>query len=195
MGITSAIGTLIRAATLAQQEIVAKGRGSATSAQFYKKNHRWTEGLVSAAKAVAMATTALVESADAVVRGTQGIEPLVVAAHEVAAATAQLVAASRVKADRNSTTQSNLEGASKAVSDATKLLVAAAKEAALKKLEENDKMDLTKMSMGQVKRADMEQQVKILTLEKELTNARRKLADMRKASYHAEVDEAEATTT
>jgi len=44
MNITNAIGQLIRASTLSQQEIVAKGRGTASSAQFYKKNNRWTEG-------------------------------------------------------------------------------------------------------------------------------------------------------
>ena len=44
MGITGTIGNLIRAATLSQQEIVAKGRGTASSSQFYKKNNRWTEG-------------------------------------------------------------------------------------------------------------------------------------------------------
>ena len=49
MAITNAIGSLIRAATLSQQEIVAKGRGTASSAQFYKKNNRWTEGSASAA--------------------------------------------------------------------------------------------------------------------------------------------------
>ena len=134
------------------------------------------------------------EAADGVVRGTHTMEQLVVAAHEVAAATAQLVAASRVKADRaNSATQSNLESASKAVSEATKsLLVAPAKEAALRKMEEeSNKVDMSKMSVGAMKRQDMEQQVRILTLEKELTNARRTLADMRKLNYHADVDEAE----
>lgn len=196
MGITGAIGNLIRAATLAQQEIVAKGRGSASAQQFYKKNHRWTEGLVSAAKAVAMCTTTLVENADGVVKGTHTMEQLVVAAHEVSAATAQLVAASRVKADKNSRTQANLETAAKTVSEATKLLVKAAKEAAAKKLEGESRRQIAELTVGQRKRRDMEQQVKILTLEKELTNARKELSDMRKSSYHAGNDELgeEATT-
>jgi len=44
MGITSAIAQLIRAATLSEQEILAKERGSSSIKLFYKKNHRWTEG-------------------------------------------------------------------------------------------------------------------------------------------------------
>lgn len=97
MAITSAIGQLMRAATLSQQEIVAKGRGSANASEFYKKNNRWTDGLVSAARAVAIATTNLVETADGITKGTHTIEEMVVAAQEVSASTAQLVAASRVK--------------------------------------------------------------------------------------------------
>lgn len=45
-----AIIELIKKAKTLQEEIVARGKGSAKD--FYKKNHRWTEGLLSAAKAV-----------------------------------------------------------------------------------------------------------------------------------------------
>ncbi|KAJ1933792.1 sla2 Src-like adaptor 2, partial [Kickxella alabastrina] len=97
MAMTNAIAQLIRAATASQLEIVLQGRGSSTKAAFYKKNNRWTEGLISAAKAVAIATNNLVETADGVIKGTRSLEHLVVAAREVSAATVQLVAASRVK--------------------------------------------------------------------------------------------------
>ncbi|KAJ2761888.1 sla2 Src-like adaptor 2, partial [Coemansia nantahalensis] len=53
MAMTNAIAQLIRAATASQQEIVAQGQGSSSKTAFYKKNNRWTEGLISAAKAVA----------------------------------------------------------------------------------------------------------------------------------------------
>ncbi|KAF9949698.1 sla2 Src-like adaptor 2, partial [Mortierella alpina] len=99
MAMMQAIGHLIKCATISQQEIVAQGRGTSTNAAFYKKNNRWTEGLISAAKAVAMATTLLVETADGVISKTHSMEQLLVASNEVAAATAQLVAASRVKAN------------------------------------------------------------------------------------------------
>ncbi|KAF8922075.1 ANTH domain-containing protein [Mucidula mucida] len=115
MAITKAIAGLIKAATESQQEIVAQGKGSSTTQQFYKRNNRWTEGLISAAKSVAFATNLLIESADGVLSGTHSLEQLIVASNEVAAATAQLVAASRVKANLMSKTQMNLEAAAKAV--------------------------------------------------------------------------------
>jgi hypothetical protein len=123
LAITSAIGRLIKAATDSQQEIVAQGRGSSTAQAFYKRNNRWTEGLISAAKAVAWATTHLIETADGVISGTKTLEQLIVASNEVAAATAQLVQASRVKAAFMSKTQERLEKAAKAVTDACKALV------------------------------------------------------------------------
>ena len=105
LAITNAIARLIKAATDSQQEIVAQGKGSSTTQQFYKRNNRWTEGLISAARAVAFATNLLIESADGVLSGTHSLEQLIVASNEVAAATAQLVAASRVKANLMSKTQ------------------------------------------------------------------------------------------
>jgi len=132
MAITNAIANLIKCATAAQKEIVAEGRGTTTNSAFYKKNNRWTEGLISAAKAVAVATNYLVEAADGVISGTHKIEQLVVAATEVSAATTQLVAASRVKAVSFSKTQDKLEMASVAVRKATQALVKAAKDASKK---------------------------------------------------------------
>ncbi|KAI9138546.1 ANTH domain-containing protein [Paraphysoderma sedebokerense] len=186
IALTNAISNLIRCATLSQQEIVAHGKGSGSKTAFYKKNNRWTEGLISAAKAIAFATSILVETADGVVKGTHDIEQLVVAANEVAAATAQLVAASRVKAIQGSKTQDKLEHAAKVVLDATKALVRAANEAAAKKRREKEEaIDFGKLSIHELKTQEMEQQVKILKLEKDLVDARSRLADMRKTSYHS----------
>lgn len=90
---------------------------------FYKKNNRWTEGLISAAKAVANSTNLLIETADGVIGGRNSPEQLIVASNDVAASTAQLVAASRVKASFMSKTQERLEDASKAVTGACRSLV------------------------------------------------------------------------
>jgi len=183
VALTNAIGNLIRCATVSQQEIVAHGRGGGSKTSFYKKNNRWTEGLISAAKAIAWTTSVLVETADGLVKGTHNLEQLVVAANEVAAATAQLVAASRVKAIDGSKTQDKLEVAAKAVIDATKALVRAAKEAAKREMERQT-TDYNKLNLHELKTQEMEQQVKILTLEKELASARGVLSSMRKATYH-----------
>lgn len=112
-------------------------QGAATQQEFYAKNSRWTEGLISASKAVGWGATQLVyvtpwrgsgqcdarglggsvgvaqlsvgletqalpgsvprESADKVVLHTGKYEELIVCSHEIAASTAQLVAASKVR--------------------------------------------------------------------------------------------------
>ncbi|KAJ1556867.1 sla2 Src-like adaptor 2 [Nowakowskiella sp. JEL0078] len=181
--ITKTIAELIRCATQSQQEIVAQSRGAATKGAFYKKNNKWTEGLVSAAKAVAVATTFLVECADGFVAGTHSIEQLVVAAQEVNVATTQLVAASRVKAIPFSKTQDRLESAAVAVRDATKNLVRAAKDHSKRNAEKSADDEIRRMNRHELKVKEMEQQVRILELEKELVNARYKLGEIRKAGY------------
>ncbi|KAG5462291.1 MAG: I/LWEQ domain-containing protein, partial [Olpidium bornovanus] len=187
MAMTSAIANLIKCATASQQEIVAHGRGSSTIAAFYKKNNRWTEGLVSAAKAVAVATHTLVEAADGVIHGTHSMEQLIVASNEVGFATAQLVAASRVKAVPLSKTQDRLEQAAKAVTHASAALVKVVRQIVARQLEERaQQIDFSTLAPHEYKVREMEQQVQILTLEKELAQARRVLAEMRKVGYHAE---------
>ncbi|KAJ2793007.1 sla2 Src-like adaptor 2, partial [Coemansia helicoidea] len=176
MAMTNAIAQLIRAATASQQEIVAQGQGSSSKTAFYKKNNRWTEGLISAAKAVAVATNNLVETADGVIKGTRSLEHLVVAAREVSAGTVALVAAARVKSDLYSRTQERLELAAKAVTEASAHLVRATQRLTETE-EEHHVEDYDKMSNLEFKSKEMEQQVSILKLEKELVGARRRLAE------------------
>ncbi|KAG6380853.1 hypothetical protein JVT61DRAFT_5240 [Boletus reticuloceps] len=185
MTITNAIARLIQAATESQQEIAAQGKGSSSVQQFYKRNNRWTEGLISAAKSVAFATNLLIESADGVLSGTHSLEQLIVASNEVAAATAQLVAASRVKANLMSKTQERLELAAKAVTEACKALVRQVKAVSAKQVQEEE-FDYKNMAVLEFKRREMEQQVEILKLEKELGAARHHLGAMRRAGYHTE---------
>ncbi|KAJ5738330.1 hypothetical protein N7493_001485 [Penicillium malachiteum] len=187
IAVTNAIAELIKAATETQQEIVREGRGSSSRTAFYKKNNRWTEGLISAAKAVAASTNTLIETADGVISGRNSPEQLIVASNDVAASTAQLVAASRVKATFMSKTQDRLETASKAVGAACRALVrqvqAIIKE---KHRDDTDAEDYTKLSSHEFKVREMEQQVEILQLENNLARARTRLGEMRKISYQEE---------
>ena len=78
------------------------------------KNSRWTEGLISAAKAVGWGATMLTfvpclyflctlsylifsDAADNVIQGEGKFEELIVCSNEISASTAQLVAASKVR--------------------------------------------------------------------------------------------------
>ncbi|PFH57501.1 hypothetical protein XA68_14998 [Ophiocordyceps unilateralis] len=180
---TSAIAELIRAATVTQQEIVQAGRGSSSRTAFYKKNNRWTEGLISAAKAVASSTNRLIETADGVLSGRNSPEQLIVASNDVAASTAQLVAASRVKAGFMSKSQERLEQASKAVGAACRALVRQVQAMIRERGQDDEQVDYTKLGAHEFKVREMEQQVEILQLENSLASARHRLGEMRKISY------------
>uniref|UniRef100_A0A8K9XGF1 I/LWEQ domain-containing protein n=1 Tax=Oncorhynchus mykiss TaxID=8022 RepID=A0A8K9XGF1_ONCMY len=92
-----AIHMLVTAATDLQKDIVESGRGAASVKEFYAKNSCWTEGLISASKSVGWGATQMLDSADKVVTSGGKYEELIVCSHEIAASTAQLVAASKVK--------------------------------------------------------------------------------------------------
>lgn len=160
IAVTNAIAQLIKAATASQQEIVKEGRGSSSRTAFYKKNNRWTEGLISAAKAVATSTNTLIETADGVISGRNSPEQLIVASNDVAASTAQLVAASRVKANFGSKTQDRLEEASKAVGKACRGLVRQVQEIIKhRNREDGEDVDYAALSGHEFKVREMEQQV------------------------------------
>ncbi|SPO03908.1 probable cytoskeleton assembly control protein SLA2 [Cephalotrichum gorgonifer] len=185
--ITTAIGRLIKAATITQQEIVQAGRGSSSRTAFYKKNNRWTQGLISAAKAVASSTNTLIETADGVISGRNSPEQLIVASNNVAASTAQLVAASRVKAGFMSKSQDDLEQASKAVGAACRALVRQVQAIIKERSQEHEEnVDYSKLGAHEFKVREMEQQVEILQLENALSAARMRLGEMRKISYQEE---------
>ncbi|XP_068616914.1 huntingtin interacting protein 1 related b [Brachionichthys hirsutus] len=177
-----AIRMLIIASTELQKEIVDDGRGAATIKEFYAKNSRWTEGLISAAKAVGWGATEMVESADKVVLHTGKYEELIVCSHEIAASTAQLVAASKVKAGRNSKRLTVLQQASRRVNEMAANVVASTKTGQ-DNLEEKDTMDFSGLSLIRLKKEEMESQVKVLELESHLENERVRLGELRRKHY------------
>nr|XP_001394989.2 endocytosis protein end4 [Aspergillus niger CBS 513.88] len=155
IAVTNAIAELIKAATASQQEI-----------------------------AVASSTNTLIETADGVISGRNSPEQLIVASNDVAASTAQLVAASRVKATFMSKSQDRLETASKAVGAACRALVRQVQDIIKEKNhDDSEAVDYTKLSSHEFKVREMEQQVEILQLENSLSRARQRLGEMRKISY------------
>ncbi|XP_033828022.1 huntingtin interacting protein 1 related b [Periophthalmus magnuspinnatus] len=177
-----AIRMLVMASTDLQKEIVEGGRGGASIKEFYARNSRWTEGLISAAKAVGWGATELVDSADKVVLHTGKYEELIVCSHEIAASTAQLVAASKVKADRSSKRLSTLQQASRYVNEMAANVMASTRTGQ-ENLEEKDTMDFSGMSLIKLKKEEMESQVKVLELESLLENERLRLGELRKKHY------------
>nr|XP_022901178.1 huntingtin-interacting protein 1 isoform X1 [Onthophagus taurus] len=182
-----AIKVLIQKSRLLQAEIVVQGKGTASAKEFYKRNHQWTDGFISAAKAVAVAATFLLGAADKVVSGQGKLEQLVVGAQEIAASTAQLVVASRVKAERKSSNLEQLTQASKGVTTATGAVVATVKVCS--QLMEDEVLDTSKLTLHQAKRLEMEAQVRVLELEKELEQERVRLSALRKHHYQMAKDD------
>ncbi|XP_005875630.1 PREDICTED: huntingtin-interacting protein 1-related protein [Myotis brandtii] len=177
-----AIRLLVTTSTSLQKEIVESGRGAATQQEFYAKNSRWTEGLISASKAVGWGATQLVESADKVVLHTGKYEELIVCSHEIAASTAQLVAASKVKANKDSRHLSRLQECSRTVNVMAANVVASTKSGQ-EQIEERDTMDFSGMSLIKLKKQEMETQVRVLELEKTLEAERVRLGELRKQHY------------
>jgi hypothetical protein len=99
-----------------------------------------------------------------VISGRNSPEQLIVASNDVAASTAQLVAASRVKATFMSKTQDRLEQASKAVGAACRGLVRQVQEIIKQKArDEGEAVDYGGLSGHEFKIREMEQQVSLLT--------------------------------
>uniref|UniRef100_A0A4W6E9W5 Huntingtin-interacting protein 1-related protein n=1 Tax=Lates calcarifer TaxID=8187 RepID=A0A4W6E9W5_LATCA len=177
-----AIKELILSSKDLQRDIVESGRGAASMKEFYAKNSRWTEGLISASKAVGWGATVMVDAADLVVQGKGKFEELMVCSHEIAASTAQLVAASKVKADKDSANLHRLQQASRGVTQATAAVVASTKSGK-SQIEETDTMDFSSMTLTQIKRQEMDAQVLVLELETRLQKERERLGELRKKHY------------
>eukprot|EP00842_Homolaphlyctis_polyrhiza_P001624 jgi/Hompol1/2462/HPOL_006008-RA len=188
--IASATSALVRSATGAQREIIARGRTAPKEESMYFSDGTWSDGLVSAAKLVASATGDLCEAANQAVKGSVQREKVIVCARNVSSSTVQLLTAAGVRSDPTSQTQIRLRAAGKAVTDATEQLVEAGKAFGNQEDEAasaaQGNMD-TSANATKAKVAEMEAQMKILRMEKELERARAGLAAVRRGKYAAGV--------
>ncbi|KAM3599860.1 uncharacterized protein V6R79_012979 [Siganus canaliculatus] len=177
-----AVHMLVMSATDLQKDIVEGGRGAASITEFYAKNSRWTEGLISASKAVGWGATQLLDSADRVVTDNGTYEELIACSHEIAASTAHLVAASKVKADRSNKKLHTLQQASRHVNDMAAVVVTSTKHGQ-QQVSDPGVMDFSGLSVIKLKTAEMEAQVKVLQLESQLEQERVRLGELRKRHY------------
>uniref|UniRef100_A0A674KCS8 Talin 1 n=1 Tax=Terrapene triunguis TaxID=2587831 RepID=A0A674KCS8_9SAUR len=106
--IAAATSALVKAASAAQRELVAQGKVGAIPANAVDDG-QWSQGLISAARMVAAATNNLCEAANAAVQGHASEEKLISSAKQVAASTAQLLVACKVKADQDSEAMKRLQ--------------------------------------------------------------------------------------
>uniref|UniRef100_A0A8C3LA73 Talin 1 n=1 Tax=Chrysolophus pictus TaxID=9089 RepID=A0A8C3LA73_CHRPC len=106
--IAAATSALVKAASAAQRELVAQGKVGVIPANAVDDG-QWSQGLISAARMVAAATNNLCEAANAAVQGHASEEKLISSAKQVAASTAQLLVACKVKADHDSEAMKRLQ--------------------------------------------------------------------------------------
>ncbi|XP_069546649.1 talin-2a isoform X1 [Brachyistius frenatus] len=178
--IAAATSALVKSASAAQRELVAQGKVGSIPANAVDDG-QWSQGLISAARMVAAATSNLCEAANASVQGHASEEKLISSAKQVAASTAQLLVACKVKADQDSEAMRRLQIAGNAVKKASDNLVRAAQKAAFDKAEEANVVVKTKFVGGiaQIIAAQEE----MLRKERELEEARKKLAQIRQQQY------------
>ncbi|XP_026189574.1 talin-2 isoform X2 [Mastacembelus armatus] len=178
--IAAATSALVKSASAAQRELVAQGKVGSIPANAVDDG-QWSQGLISAARMVAAATSNLCEAANASVQGHASEEKLISSAKQVAASTAQLLVACKVKADQDSEAMRRLQIAGNAVKRASDNLVRAAQKAAFDKADEDNVVVKTKFVGGiaQIIAAQEE----MLRKERELEEARKKLAQIRQQQY------------
>uniref|UniRef100_A0A8C7SC24 Talin 2 n=1 Tax=Oncorhynchus mykiss TaxID=8022 RepID=A0A8C7SC24_ONCMY len=182
--IAAATSALVKSASVAQRELVAQGKVGSILANAVDDG-QWSQGLVSAARMVAAATSNLCEAANASVQGHSSEEKLISSAKQVAASTAQLLVACKVKAQPDSEAMRRLaclhKAAGNAVKRASDNLVKAAQKAAFDKADDHSVVVKTKFVGGiaQIIAAQEE----MLRKERELEEARKKLAQIRQQQY------------
>ncbi|KAM3910355.1 LOW QUALITY PROTEIN: talin-1-like [Leptodactylus fuscus] len=178
--IAAATSALVKAASAAQRELVAQGKVGAIPANAVDDG-QWSQGLISAARMVAAATSNLCEAANAAVQGHASEEKLISSAKQVAASTAQLLVACKVKADHDSEAMKRLQVAGNAVKRASDNLVKAAQKAAA--FQEYDETVVVKEKMVGGIAQIIAAQEEMLRKERELEEARKKLAMIRQQQY------------
>ncbi|XP_068598204.1 talin-2a [Brachionichthys hirsutus] len=178
--IAAATSALVKSASAAQRELVAQGKVGLIPANAVDDG-QWSQGLISAARMVAAATSSLCEAANASVQGQASEEKLISSAKQVAASTAQLLVACKVKADLDSEAMRRLQIAGNAVKKASDNLVRAAQKAAFDKADDDNVVVKNKFVGGiaQIIAAQEE----MLRKERELEEARKKLAHIRQQQY------------
>lgn len=177
--VASASSTLMKAASAAQRELLFSGKIGKHS-QSMTEDGQWSEGLISAAELVVASTHSLIEAANSLLQGHSSEEKLISSAKQVASSTNQLLVACKVKADPESKAMKKLQSAGNAIKQATDNLVKACQHSLGNDEERN--LVINKHMVGGIAQEIIARE-EILRKEKELEEARGRLAALRRAKY------------
>jgi len=178
--ITEATMELMRSAIAAQQELNKKASSGASA---YKDDPNWTQGLMSAAKLVALTTQDLVMAANLVAKGELDEESIIATARTVGGATARLQAAAKAKLDSGSVLQTKLTESANRVTHETKELTREAQRSIEGTLEQEEQAKASSMSAFAARAARLEGQEQVTALQRQLDAAYRKLKHARQKEY------------
>jgi len=182
---SKATGFLTQCSLHAQKERALKGRNQGNN---YQPDPVLINGILSAVTMVGSSIHGLVGSTNLTIKnkGQNGEEESIIAsANSIATATNHLCSASKAKADPSSNIQKQLGQAIKTVAQATAKLVTAAQSYTIlvESAAVEESMDVSG-AVGGV-RKELEFQIKILQLEKELQKERKRQEAMRQAKFNA----------
>eukprot|EP00300_Choanocystis_sp_HF-7_P039110 c57044_g1_i1.p1 GENE.c57044_g1_i1~~c57044_g1_i1.p1 ORF type:complete len:174 (+),score=6.05 c57044_g1_i1:3-524(+) len=148
---------------------------------YYSKDPSVQEGLIGSSKAVVQAASMLVDASNETAKGKLSDTKMIASAQGVAASTAQLVAASRVKAKPGSKNQEKLQSAARTVQNATNTLVKAVQQQV--QTNEIQASIFDPNSYADAKKREIEAKMKVLELEKMLAAARNEVQGIYKSAY------------
>lgn len=143
------------------------------------EDNQWSEGLISAAKYVSIATNSLLESAQNVVQGIGSEAMLISAAKQVAGSTAQLLISFKVKADTFSKSGRPLQKSANTVMKATQQLVLTAQNS----IKHDDIQFANPGNVVSRVRLELNARSELLKLEKKLETARNQLVEINRSKY------------
>jgi len=185
--IAAATAALVRSATTAQREIVAKKGTAKGEDKKYFNDGTWSDGLVSAAKAVASCTGELCDVANDAVQGKADREKVIAVAKGVSSSTMHLLFAAAVSTDPNAESQIRLRTAGKTITRTTNALVEAAEKSKFFGDTEKIIAGMSKANVGRGRlrlyQSPEEEQANILRVERDLEAARRRLGQIRSDKY------------
>jgi len=176
--VVNAGSALMESAVRAQAERKVQNQNNSK----YRNDPTWANGLISSSKNVAGCMMMLVRACNSSVRGDIEEEAIIALASQVASATAQLVTASRVRADPNSQGQRSLDTSAKTVARSTDNLVKKVKNLS----QTNEELEDIVPTGGNLIQK-LEQQMAILKLEKDLEQARGRYGKINREEYRRNV--------
>ncbi|OIR58487.1 MAG: cytoskeleton assembly control protein Sla2 [Amphiamblys sp. WSBS2006] len=181
-GIASLLVQLVQTAVEEQREIVQAGHGTGDPSQFYKKYHRWKEGLVSAAKQIVQDSSRLLGLAGR----DEAPEKTIVGCTRLTASISQLLTAARVKADTSGKTHLRLEELAARVQTMASELSGNVRQQTTAVPADLDAFE--KMTETEFTRRLYELKEETEQLDSELVRKREEISRMNRYGYHQEED-------